>query len=95
MSDVVKVNGHRFVTFDLAILPENVLVDNPVCPHCDSPKDFHEIDYPMTRFFQGVISECTDCSQMILTVDGPKFDTVKKPIITRWTVEDGYDVEAR
>lgn len=95
MGDVVKVNGHRFVTFDLAIMPEQVLIDNPVCPHCDSTKDFNEIDYPMTRFTQAVIAECVDCSQMILTVSEPALTSIKKPIITRWTVEDGYDIGER
>lgn len=95
MGDVVNVNGHRFVTFDLAIVPEKVLIDNPVCPHCDSQKDFYEVDYPMTKFFQGVISECTDCSQLILTVDEPILANSTKPILTRWTVEDGYDIEGR
>lgn len=95
MGDVVRVNGHKFVTFDLAIVPEEVFIDNPVCPHCDSPNDFHEVDYPTTRFTSAIINECVDCSQMILVVDLPKLPSIKKPIMTRWTVEDGYDVEER
>lgn len=95
MGDVVKVNGHRFVTFDLAIIPEGVLIDSPVCPHCDSPKDFHDIDFPITRFMESVISECVDCSQMILTVTTPEFKKITKPVITRWTVEDGFDAMAK
>lgn len=88
MEELVK-QGHRYVLFDLAIVPDHLFTDSPVCPHCDSPEHPFLSGYVEEKHMIGDIMECGECEQHFIVFEKPKFLNLKEPIFTKWTVEDG------
>lgn len=89
MGEVVKVNGIEFVCFDVYLVPEDIYVESQVCPHCESDEEGLIIEYPASHVVVSTLCECPDCSGYYVVLESPILETVKTPILTRWTVENG------
>lgn len=89
MGEVVKVNELEFVCFDLYLVPEHLHNESPVCPHCDSTEKGEVLEYPASHKMISTLCQCPDCNEFYLIVESPSLESIKQPLMTRWTVENG------
>lgn len=81
--------------FDVAVVPESVYIDNPVCPHCHSHSDGavlecieeYSVDRPYNTIILAELIQCVDCAQLALVVESPILRH-HEPIMTKWSVPD-------
>ena len=100
MGEIIEIGkkGEKKIVkriFDLAIVPESVYIDNPVCPHCHTLYDAKVIEViehhaphrPSSQIIIGELLQCPDCVQFFLVMESPILNH-PEPIMTKWSVPD-------
>lgn len=76
---------------DFALVPDELFVNDPKCPHCESyahPELIEGID-GKDIITVGDLMMCTDCEHLYLVVEKPVLE-VSAPVMTKWNVPDRY-----